>query len=163
MRRLAIAIAATSAVLAACATSYQPTGFTGGFNETFLAPDVVRVQFEGNGFTSGTRAQDFAMLRAAELMLEGGYPFFVVVGESNDTQMSTYTTPGRATTTGSAYTSGDYTSYSGSTTYNPGQTMVFYKPSSGLLVKGFADKPENLAVFDARFVVNSIKTKYELD
>ncbi len=50
--------------LSGCATSYQQRGFAGGYSETQLAPDVFRVNFEGNGYTSSERAQDFALLRA---------------------------------------------------------------------------------------------------
>lgn len=56
-------------LLEGCATSHQEKGFTGGYSETQLAPDVFRVNFAGNGYTSSERAQDFALLRAAELSL----------------------------------------------------------------------------------------------
>ena len=58
-----------AAALLGCATAYQPQGLSGGFTETQLAPDVWRVSFSGNGYTKGERAEDFAMLRSAELTL----------------------------------------------------------------------------------------------
>ena len=37
--------------------------------------------FKGNGYTSKDKTFDFALLRSAELTLENGYRYFVVVGE----------------------------------------------------------------------------------
>ena len=56
-------------VLSGCATAYQSNSLTGGYTDTQLAPDVFRVSFSGNAFTSNDRVQDFALLRAAELTL----------------------------------------------------------------------------------------------
>ncbi len=69
--------------LSGCATSYQQKGFTGGYSETQLAPDVFRVNFQGNGYTSSERAQDFALLRAAELSLERGFRYFALLDETD--------------------------------------------------------------------------------
>ena len=44
------------AVLAGCATAYQPEGLTGGFDETQLDRNVFRVSFKGNGlYRAGAR------------------------------------------------------------------------------------------------------------
>lgn len=72
-------------LLSSCATSYQTVGFTGGYSETQLAPDIFRVVFRGNGYTSRQRSQDFAMLRAAELVLTNKFTYFAVLRESNFT------------------------------------------------------------------------------
>jgi hypothetical protein len=64
------------ATLSACATAYQRDGFTGGFSETQLDENVWRVTFEGNGYTREQRAEDFALLRSAELTLEKGFYAF---------------------------------------------------------------------------------------
>jgi hypothetical protein len=148
--------------LSSCATSYQQKGFTGGYSETQLAPDVFRVNFEGNGYTSSERAQDFALLRAAELSLERGFKYFALLDESSSSKLSTLTTPGSAYTTGSAYGSGNYATYSGYTTYTPGQTYLISKPHTGLLVRGFTNKPNDIYTFDAEFLRQSLKQKYNL-
>jgi TPR repeat protein len=150
-------------VLAGCATPYQTDdGFLGGFSETQLAPDVFRVFFRGNGYTSGDRSQDFALLRAADLCLQHGFTCFAVLDESESTDESSYTTPGHAYTTGSAYSSGNTATYSGYTTYTPTQTHTFYKPRSGLLIRGFTTKPEGPFTFDAAFLQQSLRQKYNL-
>src|SRR5438128_1156200 len=86
-------------LLSGCATSYQSNGFTGGYSETRLAPDVFRVVFNGNGYTSGERAQDFALLRASDLTIQGGCSYFAIIDEKNSTSTSSFTTPGHAQTT----------------------------------------------------------------
>lgn len=149
-------------LLSSCATSYQPTGFTGGFSETQLAPDVFRIAFEGNGYTSTQRAQDFSMLRASELALKNGFTHLAVVDERSSTAAHSFTTSGQATTTGTAYLSGNRATYSGQTTYNPGQTHTFYKPRTGLVVQLFKSKPEGVFAFDAAFLQRSIKQTYKI-
>jgi hypothetical protein len=72
--------------LGGCATAYQPTGLEGGYEETQLAPDVYRVSFRGNAVTEPERAQDFALLRAAELTLQNGYTHFAVSSEQASTR-----------------------------------------------------------------------------
>jgi hypothetical protein len=60
------------AFLCSCATPYKSNGIAGGYSDTALAPDVYRISFQGNGYTSRDRAQDFAVLRAADLTLSHG-------------------------------------------------------------------------------------------
>lgn len=155
-------VVATVGWLAGCATSYQRTGFTGGYSETQLAPDVFRVAFRGNGYTSPERAQDFAMLRAAELALQRGFTHLAVVDERSSTTAHSFTTTGHATTTGSAYVYGNRMTYSGYTTYTPGQTYTFYKPKTGMVVQFFESKPDGVFAFDAAFLQQSIKQSYKI-
>jgi len=148
--------------LSSCSTPYQSKGFTGGFSDTQLAPDLFRVFFHGNGYTSGEKAQDYALLRAAEVVSQHGFSCFAVVDESNTTTTSSFTTQGEAHTTGSATVSGNMVYYSGHTTYTPGQTYTFFKPHTGLMVQGFKDKPDGIFTFDAAFLQQSLKQKYNI-
>jgi len=61
--------------LASCATDYHPQSFTGGYSEFKVAPDTATVTFNGNGFTSGERAAQMAILRCADLTLQSGYRY----------------------------------------------------------------------------------------
>ena len=45
-------MAAVAVGLASCATPYAQQGITGGFDVQELRPDVFRVSFGGNGFTT---------------------------------------------------------------------------------------------------------------
>jgi len=150
-------------MVAACATPYQHTSFRGGYSETQLAPDVFRVYFRGNAYTSMERAQDFALLRAAEVAQQNGFTHFAVVDESSSTTVSTYTTEGQSHSSGSGQISGNTMTYSGSTTYYPGQTYIMFKPRTGLLIKCFTEKPEHVFTYDAGFLERSLKQKYGLE
>jgi hypothetical protein len=162
-------------LLSSCSTPYQSDGFRGGFSELDLAPDMVRIQFSGNAYTSAQRVQDFALLRASQTMLARGFPYFAVVNNRHSSKPVTFTTPATATTTttGSGYTYGSVDRqghYSGTgnfagqstTTYNPGETVTLYKPETGLIVVGFREKPSDVAVFDAAFLQNSLRAHYKI-
>jgi len=164
--------------LLGCATPYQYDGFTGGYSDTQLAPDLFRVVFRGNGFTAAERVQDFALLRASELTLQRGYKFFAITDENNSNTTSSFTTPGYAETTGMLRRnhSGNIHlnpyggSYSGTssgqintkTTYSPPQTHVSYKHKSKLTVRAFQAKPSDISTFDAVFLQQSLKQKYRI-
>jgi hypothetical protein len=61
---------------AGCATGYHSYSLSGGYSETWYAPDTVRVVFRGNEYTFPEQTQDFALLRAAELAIAHGYSYF---------------------------------------------------------------------------------------
>ena len=143
-----------------CATPYKSIGFMGGYSESQLASDVFRVYFRGNAKTSGERAQDFALLRAADLTLQRGFGFFAIIDESFSTSVSTLTTPGTAQTTGSGQVSGNSLTYSASTIYTPPMTDFVFKPQAALFIRCFNEKPEGIYAFDAEFVQQSLKQKY---
>ena len=102
------------------------------------------------------------MLRAAELSLQHGFACFAILDQSNTTTAHSFSTPGEAYTTGSVHAYGNTATYSGYTTYTPGQTYTFYKPKTGLLIRCFHTKPEAIFTFDAAFLQQSIKQKYEI-
>ncbi len=79
--------AALALALAACATAvgtaYAPAGKSGyGYSETRIEEGRYRVTFAGDGATPANVVEDYALLRAADLALEGGYDWFRVVGRS---------------------------------------------------------------------------------
>lgn len=160
--RVSIVVMVGATVLSGCATAYQQQGFSGGYSETQLAPDVFRVNFKGNGYTSAERTQDFALLRAAESSLEKGFRYFALLDGSASSKTSTFITPGSSTTTGSFSGVGNSVSYSGQSTYTPGQMFFISKPEAGLLVKGFTTQPKDVYTFDAEFLRQSLKRKYNL-
>ncbi len=123
------------ALLASCATMYQPEGPTGGFSETRLGENIWRVSFKGNGFTSPERATDFAMLRSAEVCLSSGYRYFIVAESANQ----------RNVTIGATNT----------------LLYTITRPSTTNTVICFVERPSGYAVvYDARFIVGSIRSKY---
>lgn len=161
MRRFVILL--VTLILSGCATPYQRVGITGGYSETKLGENIFLVSFRGNGYTSRDRAIDFSLLRAAELTLENGFRYFVVIESEKHTEIDTYTTPSQSYTTGSAYSYGNYTSGSATTTTYGGQTYIISKPRATNMIICFKDKPDiNGLIFNARFIVKSIKQKYDI-
>jgi hypothetical protein len=145
-----------------CATAYQPQGLGGGFSDTQLAPDVFRVIFRGNGYTAADRAQDFALLRAADLCKQHGFAYFAIINENESVVEQQVNTPGYSQTSGNVYVNGNVATYNGTTTYMPGQTYRFFKPQSGLLFRGFTTKPSGFFSFDTAFLQLSIRQKYNI-
>jgi len=161
--KIKILVALALAPLVGCATGYQ-TGrhFTGGFDEVALAPNVYRVRFVGNGYTSGTRAEDFALLRSADLTLQKGFHFFALSDSSSKESVSSFVTPSVSTTTANVQAYGNSAYGTAQTTTTGGQTIFVSKPSSSNIVVMFAEKPAlNGMVFDAAFICQSLGTKYK--
>ena len=152
-----------TALLSACATGYQSKGFTGGFSETQLAPDVFRVSFSGNALTSQNRVQDFALLRAAELTLANNARYFAIISSSDQSRTYTHVTPGSSYTTGTVSGYGNSANYSGTTTYTPPRVDTYYKPGVGMMFRTFETKPDGDFTFDADFIANSIRRNYGIE
>jgi hypothetical protein len=67
-------------LLASCATPYQAQTRSGGYTDRQLAPGIYRITFQGNRFTTSLRAKDFALRRAAEVTLDSGAAYFLIIG-----------------------------------------------------------------------------------
>lgn len=74
-------IAAVAVGLASCATPYAEQGLLGGFDVKELRPDVYRVSFQGNGYTSRESVQAYWLYRCAELALEKGFAGFEILSD----------------------------------------------------------------------------------
>jgi hypothetical protein len=81
-----------------CATPYTGSGLLGGYSDTAFAPDVYRISFQGNGYTSQERTQDFAILRAADLTLSHGYRYFGIINQTEGGRSGVINTPGQSYT-----------------------------------------------------------------
>lgn len=68
------------------ATKYQAAGADGGYSELQLAPDMYRIAFQGNIYTSQEQVADMALLRAADLTLAQGASYFVVVNQLRESR-----------------------------------------------------------------------------
>lgn len=154
----------TCVMLSACATGYYKNrGITGGYSDTQLAPDVFRVSFSGNGYVSDERAQDMALLRAADLTLMHGYKYFIVGSESDTSTNQSVSTPGHSYTTGSVSMNANSASYSGQTTYFPGMNINIYRAGHQFLIQCLNHRPDSTMTFDARFIMNTMKAKYKIE
>jgi hypothetical protein len=162
VRKLSISIS-VAILLASCATAYQHQGFSGGFSETQLGENVFQVSFKGNAYTSRERVADFNLLRSAEVALENGFSYFLIVDSERYSTTGAYTTPTTSHTTGSAHVYGNYAYGSATTRTTGGQTYCYSKPTSVNTIFCFRNKPEiDGLVYDAAFIVRSIKSKYQI-
>jgi hypothetical protein len=72
-----------------CATGYKSKGLRGrGFSDTNIQDNIFQVSFRGNTATDSVRAEDFTLLKCAELTLEKGYKVFVVLDKKFDTKIT---------------------------------------------------------------------------
>jgi hypothetical protein len=94
------ALASSTLMVAGCATetSYRPAtgqGFSRtGYSERQVEPGRFLVSFAGNSVTSRDTVERYLLFRAAELTLQSGNDYFVMVDRDVDLQSRTYSTPG---------------------------------------------------------------------
>lgn len=160
--------------LLGCATSYQKDGFSGGFSTTQLNENIFTVTFKGNEYTARDKANDFALLRSAEVALENGFSYFTIVDAKEYAQTGSYTSPITTTTNvnessyGSVNKKGkkkvynDNSSAVTTTTTTGGQTHHYVKPRTANTIACFKDKPEGFS-YNAKFLSKSLRAKHELD
>ena len=140
-----------AAILTGCATKYQDMGFTGGVVAEPVMTDVYRIVARGNGYTSADRVQDFALMKAAETTLGVGGNYFVVVDQSNRTQVDVGQTPGTAQTSVIGRTA--------ITTYTPGAAYNIVKPGEALMIRVLRLKPGDTppqGAFPAQNIVDTM-------
>jgi hypothetical protein len=160
----AIVVGCVLAVLVSgCATPYEQEGLLGGLNETQVGPNVWRISFQGNGFTTTDRAEDFVLLRGADLALKNGFSYFGLASSRVDKSYGAITTPVTTTTNANAYVVGNTAYGSATSTSYGGNTIFVSYPSANNTVVMFRDKPDVAGVvYDARFVCKSVGAKYKV-
>lgn len=122
-------------------TPYQPKASTGGYSDIQLDHNTVRVTFRGNAFLPKEKVEAYLLYRCAEVTLDLGFDYFVIVENVSDVTPGVISTPGIYT--GSTYQYGYGTTTYG--TYIPGQTIPIKKHTGSALIKLFkGDKPENI-------------------
>lgn len=145
-------------LLQGCATGYRATGWMGGYKSTRLDENVFQVSFKGNRYTSVERATDFTLLRCAELTMEIGRNYFVIVDEK--IYQREFTTSSTTTTTGSAVKIGGIVV--GSAQSNTYGGATYTKPSTTNIIVCFTEKPDSGFSYNARNVYEAISNKYGL-
>ena len=81
--------------LASCATTYQPLGATGGYEDYQTAGDKYEIYFHANGYTAPRTVYQFFLMRAAEIAQQNNYPSFYVLQAEDWGSNETVVTPGR--------------------------------------------------------------------
>lgn len=145
--------------LAGCASKYQPGGWGGGFSEVQLDKNLFKVTFSGNAYTGIEQAQNYALIRDAEVTLQHGFTHFAVVEDRSRVDTSTFVTPVETTTKSRRKDSGEVIERSTST---GGHAITDEFPTAVHTIRTFTKRPDNVAgiVYDARFVCGSLGKKY---
>ncbi len=162
--------------LVGCATSYERNGFNGGFSDTQISANMFKVYFEGNSNTSVERASDFLLLRSAELTLREGYKYFTVSDKQEVIEKDSFTTPLRVRTKGKTHristldasdedlkTLDTLAHGSSDVRISGGKTYLIEKPRSSQMITCYKVKPSSGFSYDAGFLSNSLREKYELE
>ena len=125
-------------LLNACAKPLQPDNYGDLISSTQVDQDTFQVSSPGSADSEDERSIDLSLLRSAEIALENGFNYFVIV-KSDGLENSAY----EATTYGDE-------SYAHS---DPGITNT---------IVCFKEKPQGFA-YVALFVKASLRAKYNLD
>lgn len=120
--------------LCACATSYQPSGFSGGYSDMKVGDDLYQVSFAGNGYTRSSTVQQHMLRRCAELTREKGFDYFSFVSDEADSSVS-------------------IANFGSTNGYNP---VLVTKPSRNGLIKLFKRGTQPQMAFDAKEVLKSM-------
>ena len=159
------AVSAAALLVCSCATGYRPIDHGTGYSDSQVAPDEFRVSFQGNGNTSPQKADDFVLLRAAQVARQHGFPWFAVLDVTNTSSVRPYTSQFRyyAAPLPSPYSPyGSGAQYSGSYVTSE-QRGVYVRPGSTLLIKGYAIKPAKPFTYDAKALEHSLVAKNHLE
>ena len=132
MRSLGLLQGLLGLLVVACGpTTYRPQDLEGGYANTRVNADTFNVVFQGNAQTSWKTAETYALYRCAELTVESGFDYFVVIGGNSEALYG-----GRA---GSGVPT--------STTKNPSVVVLF---------KAFKGGQPTGAVYNARDVLRDL-------
>ena len=185
-RKLMLATAASGALLlGACVseTTYRPAtgqGFSRtGFSDSQVEQNRFLVSFAGNSSTPRDTVERYLLFRAAEITLQQGGDYFVMVDRDTDLQSRTYTTGGFNSGLGyggfGGYWGPSWRYYGGGFGYGRGfgwspwygggfgafndfdvQTVQRYEASAEIVVGRGPSPRNNLRAFNARQVVDRI-------
>ena len=76
---VAILMALVAVCAQSCASPYQQAGITGGYDEREISPNVWRIIYAGNGFTTYETVQAYWLYHAAEFTLGHGSDGFEII------------------------------------------------------------------------------------
>jgi hypothetical protein len=138
------------------ATGYEPAGSDGGYSELQLGPDLFRIAFQGNPYTSQERVADLALLRAADLALAHGASYFVVLQQLRESR-SFPTSP---------FVPFPYTSYGYGYGYwgPPNTGIVVRDHRAELAIRLLREQPQSsVSAYSATLLREELSRRYALD
>jgi hypothetical protein len=150
-----LAVCLLAAVLSGCATPYGKYGIAGGYTDTRVDENTFSIHVQANGFTDQQTASMHAMYRAAEITVENGFDFFVIVSNAAGARSGTVAIPGQTYSNTNVNVYGNTAYARTTTTTAPTVYMPMTLPNSTLMIKSFkGEKPAgDPNVYDARSVM----------
>jgi len=165
----------SACLLAGCISHYQPSGLSGGYSDMALNKDTYFVTFRGNGFTSAETVQSYTLRRSAEITLNKGYKYFIIVNGGTTVNSQVVQTPTTIQTQSSGIFQGNgygHTSYYGSssssnynfsgygnsnsyTTINPGSQYEINRFKSGVTIKMLHSNSGYSHAYDASVIMSN--------
>lgn len=150
-------IVALCALLVACAaTPYQPLTKGYGYTEQKLESDRYRISFAGNAQTSRDTVQNYLLYRAAELTLENGRDYFIVVGSSTQGEQGSSPSVGIGLGGFRFGGSGGLGVGIGTST---GGDKTAYRAQADILLRSGAKPAGDTQAFDARELLSNLEDR----
>ena len=125
--------------LSACATSYQPRGWSGGYDDFDLGNGRFEVVFNGNGYTHSSVIHQYALRRAKEVCLENGFAAHQILSANAGGQ--TYTVGSSSSNCSFDAQTNAFGSVSGTTRCQTQEPSQVFKAQSRVLVQCVAPAP----------------------
>jgi hypothetical protein len=172
--RMSFTLILMSLLVSACVTPYAPKGLLGGFSDMALAPDIYKVTFNGNGYTSQDTVQSYTLRRCAEIAVNHGFNYFILLAGNSSVERGYISSPttiqsnsyGSFQGSGNIYGNPYYNNYSytGSsynhtfTTVNPGFVDEINKHSTTVIIKLLKSNKNVPMAFDAKVILSNYVT-----
>ena len=147
MRKALLGLFLAMFIIFGCATPYQRSGFRGGYSDFRIDSNTFKVQFKGNAYTPRETVEIYALYRCAEVTLEAGYDYFILLSERGEISRQTTATPGFYRST---YSRGKLSGF-----YIPSQFIQTDRHGSFVTIKAFHGRKLEgyVAAYDASEII----------
>lgn len=132
-----------------------------GYTDTQLNESVYRVSYAGCGIPQ-SECDDFAIMRASEIVKDKGYQYFRILTEKQSAHSESFYVPG------STYTAGTVSGYGNvaqmnATSYSSGIMGTANYPVSTITIEILKEKEDALDTLDAEIICSSLAQKHGVD
>lgn len=167
-RAILVWVGLAGVFICGCATPYRPMKSGTGFADRQIGSNEFVVHFQGNSNTKATQANDFALLRAAQVALDHGFSYFAITDITNTSsarpylmrqQIATDYPPNMGVPPPTPFAVQEYQFGYIAQYEQPG---IYFRPGERLWIKCFKTKPARPFTYNAAALAQSLKQKYRL-
>jgi len=126
----------TLIIVISCSTQYQSHGRMGGYSETRISENVWKVDIKSNDFAEGERASDYLLLRCAEITNDNGFNYFQISDSASNPSIIL--------------------------SKSDDDWFTKVKTKKSCFITCFKGMPEKGTAYNAKFIIESIKDKYNM-